>query len=958
MIGRTISHYRILEKLGEGGMGIVYKAEDIKLKRTVALKFLPPALTRDHELRERFMHEARAASALEHPNICNIHEIDETEDGQMFICMAYYDGEGLKDKIARGPLPLDEAIEIALQIMQGLAQAHGKAIIHRDIKPANILVTKEGQAKIVDFGLAKLSGQTKLTQTGTTMGTMAYMSPEQTRGAEVDPRSDIFSLGVILYEMITGNSPFKGEYEQAVVYAILNEEPEPVTSLRTGVPMELEHIISKALAKDPQERYQHADELIVDLRRLQRELKAGAVPAKEAARRKRFNKVVLPGFLLFVVVAALVGYLFIGREAESKERIPIAVVDFVNETNEAELNGLSGILITSLEQSRRLSVLTRSRMFDTLKQLGKDEVHRIDDLLGREICKQANIHAMVIASIRKFGRVYTIDLKVLDPEKDEYLLTAREEGEGQESVLAMIDKLSKKTRKGLKEQAEEIQITSKKVEEVTTANLEAYQHYFLGEQLVNQLRFRKSQEEFKKAIEIDPTFALAYYRLAYAKDWWGEEGVDLPLRKAMQYLDQAPEKERYLIQALHARRAGKVDEAIALYQALLEMYPAEKEALWELGDRSYHRGDYNMAVTYFEKVLAIDPTFERAMQHIIWSYKDRGQYDQMLEYAKRFVAQKATLEAYTLLGEAYLLRKDTRQAQELWRRAQDVFPNSATPTIRLAWTYFFQQEYDKAEREFKSLLQEAAGPSDRQMAGLRNLGLFYAYFGRYRDVLRNLDRIVEIARENGYLSMVPLAYAEQAFWVMLGWRDEVKTREMLAKGLEHKADANFYFYLYLFRAYLMMGEHEKAKSVAEEHLTTFMPYQDLVVKAYVHRAKGEYSMAVRDFLTVTQNTFIYDQIYYAYDLAACYFETGQFLQAVDVLHRLQDIFNDSHYFRSAVYSRSFYLLGKIYEKNGDRNLAVENYEKFLDLWKEADQDLPDLIDAKARLARLQRLTTK
>lgn len=238
MISKTISHYKILEKLGSGGMGVVYKAEDTKLKRTVALKFLPPELTRDEDAKGRFIHEAQAASSLEHNNICNIHEIDETEDGQIFIVMACYEGQALKERIEHRPLKLTEALDIATQIAEGLAKAHEKDIVHRDIKPANIMMTTDGVVKIVDFGLAKLAGRTKLTKSGTTMGTVAYMSPEQTRGEDVDERADIWSLGVVFYEMVTGQQPFKGEYEQAVMYSIMHEEPEPMTGLRTNVSIE------------------------------------------------------------------------------------------------------------------------------------------------------------------------------------------------------------------------------------------------------------------------------------------------------------------------------------------------------------------------------------------------------------------------------------------------------------------------------------------------------------------------------------------------------------------------------------------------------------------------------------------------------------------------------------------------------------------------------------------------
>lgn len=266
--GSTVaSRYEIIEELGRGGMGVVYKAKDTKLKRTVALKFLSPELTRDSEAKERFIHEAQTASALDHPNICTVHEIDEDE-GQMFIAMAYIEGQSLREKVKAGPLKLDEALDIAVQVAEGLFEAHEKGVVHRDIKSANIMVAAKSQAKIMDFGVAKLAGQTRFTRTGATMGTVAYMSPEQARGEKVNHRTDLWSLGVVLYEMVIGQLPFKGDHEQAAMYSILNEEPEPITGMRTGVPMELERIVNKALTKDPAARYQHADDMLVDLRLL------------------------------------------------------------------------------------------------------------------------------------------------------------------------------------------------------------------------------------------------------------------------------------------------------------------------------------------------------------------------------------------------------------------------------------------------------------------------------------------------------------------------------------------------------------------------------------------------------------------------------------------------------------------------------------------------------------------
>ncbi|MEE9169262.1 MAG: serine/threonine-protein kinase, partial [bacterium] len=336
MIGKTISHYKILEELGRGGMGVVYKAEDTKLKRTVALKFLTESAIGSGEQKKRFLREAQAAASLNHPNIATIHEIDEAE-GQIFIAMEFIEGSDLVGVIHESPLRIDHAVDYAVQIAEGLHAAHKKKIIHRDIKPANILLTDEepapgsrGQVKIVDFGLAKLAGMTRLTKEGTSMGTVAYMSPEQTQGAEADHRTDIWALGAVIYEMLTGRQPFAGDYEQAVMYSIMNEEQEPVTGLRTGIPMELERIVNKCLGKDPANRYQHADDLIVDLHQVKKgqepQKALTGTPAKPKSQKSKAVRFVLFGSALAVLILMFVAYLFFPSKREASFERKMLVV--------------------------------------------------------------------------------------------------------------------------------------------------------------------------------------------------------------------------------------------------------------------------------------------------------------------------------------------------------------------------------------------------------------------------------------------------------------------------------------------------------------------------------------------------------------------------------------------------------------------------------------------------------
>jgi non-specific serine/threonine protein kinase len=422
MIGQTISHYKILEKLGEGGMGVVYKAEDTKLKRAVALKFLPPGLTRDPEAKERFLHEAQAAAALEHQHICNIYEIDESED-QIFIVMSCFEGQTIKEKIDSGPLKIDEALKIAIQAAEGLQAAHEKEIVHRDIKSANIMVTGKGQTKIMDFGLAKLKGQTKITKEGTTLGTASYMSPEQAQGADVDHRTDIWSLGVVLYEMITGQLPFRGEYEQALVYSIMNEQPEPLTALRTGVPMELERIVNKTLAKDPSERYQHADDLMVDLRNLKKDTKPGmSVPGKKVridTPQKPIKRLVIGAVVIILVL--LVGYWFLSKKQSqppvvvSEDLKSIAVLPFVNmsadKNQEYFCDGMTEDIITKLSQVTDLKVISRTSVM-----LYKDKKKRI-----RDIGEELNVAAILEGSVRKGGNRLRITAQLINTKTEAHI---------------------------------------------------------------------------------------------------------------------------------------------------------------------------------------------------------------------------------------------------------------------------------------------------------------------------------------------------------------------------------------------------------------------------------------------------------------------------------------------------------------------------------------------------------
>jgi serine/threonine-protein kinase len=503
--------YRILEEIGRGGMGIVYKAEDTKLKRTVALKFLPHQWTADAAARERFIHEAQAASALDHPNICNIHEIEETEDGRMYIAMAFYEGESLRDRIKREPLKAEDAVDIAIQVGQGMAKAHQKGIVHRDIKPANILMTKDGAAKIVDFGLAKLAGQVKLTREGTTIGTVAYMSPEQARGDAVDQRTDIWSLGVVLYEMLAGKLPFKGDFEQTLIHSILKSEPEPITKFRKDLSAGLENIIAKALTKNPAARYQTMDELVEDLKAVAEGLKP--LLAKTSLLRGRVFGIkkshAIAGLGIFVVLATL-AFLFLfpkrGQIIDS-----LAVLPFVNRSQDPQQDDLadtlSDDLISKFQAVKWLRVPT-FRAVIPYKNTKK---------LYREIGQELKVKAILEGAVLRAGDRVKIWIKLADASTESPIWTHDYERDIKD-IFALVSEVTLAVFSEIRVRLSPDE--QKRLAKYPQVETRAYDAYIEHKKLLNALtadpsfeRWTSAFQHLLQAINNDPNFASFYWSL-------------------------------------------------------------------------------------------------------------------------------------------------------------------------------------------------------------------------------------------------------------------------------------------------------------------------------------------------------------------------------------------------------------------------------------------------------------
>ena len=959
MIGKTIIHYHIIEKLGEGGMGVVYKAHDKKLDRTVALKFLPSHLIVNDTDKERFFEEAKVAAALNHPNVCVIHDIKEDEE-QQFIIMEYVDGKTLRQLLAdKGHLKIDHAIDYAIQIGEALQEAHNKGIVHRDVKSDNIMITAANQAKVMDFGLAKLKGSLKLTKSSSTVGTLAYMAPEQIDGRDIDARSDIFSFGIVLYEMLTGQLPFKGDYEAALMYAILNDEPEPVEKHLPDISSELQHILNRSLEKDPNNRYQSMKDMIIDLHRLKRDTVKISKTSNDLYKTKKtikeiskFKKHTIPLFVLLLIILFTIGYLSTIDDSEKEnERIPIAVIDFINETNETELNGLSGMLITSLEQSKRLSVLTRSRMFDILKQLKISEIERIDESLGRRICKEAKVNTLATATIRKFGKLYTIDFKVLNVDKNEYLFTSKEQGEGQESIPAMIDNLSENVREGLKEKVSEIKASTANVAEITSPNLEAYQHYFKGEEFIDNMKFDLASEEFKKAINLDSTFGLAYYRLAYAIDWEADPKRSAEyITKGISMLDRIPEKERYLARAQYARIKSGFGAGIAILEEMKQIYPNDKEMLYNIGDWSYHVGDYAKAKQYLEIVLRMDPIFIRALQHLTWTYRDLGLFENMFHVAKQYNSISDSKDSFDLISDAYIELGKYKEGLQFIKRIRELHPERNYLASLVAKIYIFQERYDEAEKELKTLIREDK-PQRSRLLGYIILSNFYSYLGKYRESMNACDYVIDYNWQQKDTSSAAYWQIRKGLRIYTGWNDlEAADIEIRKTFPYQKSIDNMFYWTSLTVYHIINNDFDLAESLAK---STSINWWYLSVLSLIHNQKKECteSEALLDSLSKSCPRAI--RILLLYHLAECQFEQKKYSKSVQSLNKLLSIRDIGFGFRSMYLPKCYYLLGKIYEQIGDHDLALKNYTKFQKMWKNADEDLPELIDAKKRIKNLK-----
>lgn len=963
MIGKTISHYKILDKLGEGGMGVVYKAEDTKLDRKVALKFLPGHLLADREAKTRFINEAKATSALDHVNIATIYEIGEEND-QNFISMAYIEGKSLKDIVEERTLEFDEIIDIAMQACAGLGAAHKKEVTHRDIKSDNIMVTTDGVVKIMDFGLAKLGGASRMTRTGTTMGTIYYMSPEQAQGLNVDHRSDIFSLGVVLYELTTGKLPFEREYESAVIYSILSTDPNPLAEFREGVPQELQKIVGKAMEKDPDRRYQSVDEMLDDLRHL-KEAPSGKVAKRPFPRPPR--KVMVGGAVgLAVVLALIVGSrLPIGGKGTT-EANSLAVMYFDNIVDPDDTHKLGDIvtnlLITDLSESQHLSVLSSQRIYDILKLLGEEDKGKIEKGVATTVAEKANVKWMLLGNILQMEPQIVLTAQLVEMETGSAIASQRITGGTDETIFSIVDRLSAQLRRDLSLPSAAQDEVDRPVAEVTTHSEEAYRHYLEGMGYFYRHYWDEAEESFERALSADSTLAMAYYRLSVMGVQKGNPKAREMGLKAARYIDRAGRKDGHYIASWRELMSGNLKQGADELQEIVNNYPNEKEARFWLGALYWRMfGDPQKAIEYLTGAIELDPLYEEPYNILAYAYDRVGDFEKSIWAINKYISlAPGEANPYDSRASLYAFNGRIDKAIESFKQALEIKPGFYPSLRMLGHMYTFKGDYAEARACYEQLASndEISIRSEART----HLALLPLFQGKFNEAINVLNSgIAEDKREDIHGPHLANKYMLKAsVYVEKGeTEDAVRQAEAQAELLDHaypsdrmKAAANYAIIL------AKCGESARAEAEAEslrvalEGKDTSMMHLYWRAQGAINAAKGDYDAAVESMLKAADVSAV-PVFGTRFALAESYLNSGRLGEAVAELEEALSRYDEIRVLIPISSVKAHYLLGMAYEESGWKNKAIEQYETFLSIWKNADPGTACVEDARSRLSRLK-----
>ena len=953
MIDKTVTHYNIIEKLGEGGMGIVYKAHDTLLDRTVALKFLPNYLISDNYEKERFYHEARAAASLMHPNVTVIHEICEY-DGRVFISMEYVEGETLKQIIEKKNemLTIEKVLDIMIQTCEGLRSAHEKNIIHRDIKSDNIMLTPGGQVKIMDFGLAKMSGASRLTKTGTTLGTAAYMSPEQAKGMEVDHRSDIFSLGVVLYELLTTRLPFSGDHQAAVMYALMNEYPPPAARYNDKVSPELERIISKALAKERDERYQHTDDLLADIRREKKKLEyaerdhsaASSLSGQSSGNKKISLKLILPAAAVIILVVLFLILKPFGTAAGPDETLSpgapdrtLAVMYFENipDPKDADHTGemLTNLLITSLSQIKGLEVISRERLLDIQKELGHTESKVLSPEFAGEVANHAGVGTMLIGSILQKSPALAVTARLIDVKSGRIIRSEQVKNFPPDKLFSLVDSITYLLKDQLYESGK-----IRPVADVTTESTEAYRAYVEGLDLMRKYLFADAEGAFKRAAELDPDFAMAYYFLGLMKAFNGKsyeaaENFD----KAEELADNVSEKDRLLILTMKYGRKGETYKEEKVLKRLVTQYPHE------IFPYVYLLYLYNNNLFQSEKA-----------------------YELCLKGLK---INPASGEIWNILAYSctYLNRK--QEALKAVNNYIKLSPAEPNPYDTKGEIYAWFGDYDSSRISYNKAVSLR-----RDFASGRSLGRYAVLNGRYKEAADYFRRtgyetpVIEIHKgelrkaldecraASNYSRAIHLSYETGNYAEML------KLAHAYSDSLKSYQNDKIYGRDYIIWALVKNKKIPEAESLLSElkaEASYYNPrfrYKIKLCSALVKYEEEKYSEAVKQFEDALNMLPPVHEPNYFY--AVSLLKIGNTAEAMRELRKIENrpgrIFHVEEVPGAMSYwpiqnVKAHYWLGKAYDAAGKNKESVKEHKRFLEIWKDADFNSPELTAARTSL---------
>jgi serine/threonine protein kinase/tetratricopeptide (TPR) repeat protein len=989
MIGRTLSHYRIEEEISRGGMGIVYRAVDVKLNRDVALKVLPPDLVDDPEPRRRLLAEAQAASALEHPHIAVIHEIGEA-DGETFIAMELIRGEPLRDLLAERRLSPGRALDLAIEIAEGICVAHDKGIVHRDLKPGNVIVTAPGgHAKIIDFGLAKQVGplaasMQTMTETGAgiVLGTVAYMSPEQSRAGKVDHRSDIFSFGIVLHEMLAGDRPFKGASTVDVLHAIARDPHPPLIAPVAGeVAAELRRILDKCLAKDPDDRYQGMRDAIVDMRGARRRLDSSAhsVPSPSAttvlpsptsvavAPRKRW----LAGAAVAAIAAIAVAGLLYSRRPRALPAPPpgsrpsVAVLYFDNNTGNPSLDwlrsGLTDMLVTDLSQSPEIRVLGTDRLYQILKDMKRLDDKVISSEMVRELAERANVQTVVLGSFLKAGSSIRISVKLQEAATGEILTAERVDGPGEQDLFAMVDTLTGRIKRhfgiGKVENS-----AGRELKDVTTSSVEAYRYYAEGQ----NLHIRRQEEEavplFEKAVAVDPGFAMALAKLAviHANLSHDKEAEDYA-KRALANTDRLTPRERYYVEGrYYSLREETMGRALEAFSNAVKLDPDDLAARGNLVVQYATLERYDEAIAQAEEARKRNYAFPGTYDVLAKCYFAQGKPQmgqQVLEDYLRKYPNSAP--GFGAMGTQQTATGALDAALESFARAEALAPASLWWELGRWNVHLLGEKWDAAEG---SAAKIAAGDDPFwKWEGGRSLGTVRLYRGRTKLALADFERAASAYPDGGSTSARARATAAH---VLLETGDAaaalVHARKAKIDGKSDIAESQGMFYGALAEAKL--GRFKEAEALAEELRRKAESLPTEKEKRRHHELLGELALLRgQPAVAVTELTRAEsalpprgfhllsgtDHVPIWYSLAQASLATGDDASAEKWLRRVTESTTE-HATWPIPYVRSFYLLARAQEKRGDNDGARASYGRFVSYWKDGDIDREQVAEAEKK----------